>query len=255
MSSPIVYLCPPAPVSMSDWYYDIAGATHFWMRRRFEVLTRLGDNVFRRTKSAAEIGCGHGVLQRQVEDRYGISVAGFELNQFALEKNISRQSALYCYDIHQRRPEFEAKFDLIFLCDVLEHIEDERAFLESISYHLRPSGTIVINVPAHQAFYSEYDRAVGHFRRYTISRLRDPVEKSGLQIRNWTYWGLPMAPLLAARKLVVGMQKSESRVVDSGFNPPGGKLGNELLLLLTRLEWIPQKLAGTSLAALVEKPA
>ncbi|PWU07267.1 MAG: methyltransferase [Terriglobia bacterium] len=254
MASPILYLSPPAPVSMSDWYYDLASTEHFWVRRRFDVLTRLGDDVFRNARSAAEIGCGHGVLQRQVEDHYGIPVMGFELNKFALEKSISRLSPLCCYDIHQRCAEFKSKFDLIFLCDVLEHIPDEVAFLESVKYHLAPFGVLVINVPAFQMLYSQYDRTVGHFRRYTITALKERIEASGLRIRNWTYWGLPLAPLLLGRKLATGMRTTENQVVDSGFKPPGGSFGNKALRLLSRCEWIPQSLFGTSLTAFVEKP-
>jgi len=36
------------------------------------------------------------VCQREVEDYYGISVAGFDLNELALQKNVSRLSPLYC---------------------------------------------------------------------------------------------------------------------------------------------------------------
>lgn len=115
----------------------------------------------------------NGLLQRDIEDHYGKVVAGFELNQTALEKNVSRISPLYCYDIHQRNPEFRAHFDLLFLFDVLEHIEDESGFLQSIKFHLAESGTLLINVPAHQSLYSDYDRAAGHVRRYAAKQLSD----------------------------------------------------------------------------------
>src|SRR5262249_54240871 len=116
-SNRIIFLSPPAPVSMSDCYYDVVGLDHFFIRRRLDVLIRLGNSLFRSARNAAEVGCGAGVVQRQIEDRYGIPVTGIDLNQFALEKNISRLSKLYCYDIHQRLPEFREKFDIIFLCD------------------------------------------------------------------------------------------------------------------------------------------
>jgi hypothetical protein len=59
----IIYLTPPTPVSMGDWWFDIATAEHFWIRRRFDVLRRLADNVLRNSRSAAEIGCGNGLVQ------------------------------------------------------------------------------------------------------------------------------------------------------------------------------------------------
>jgi 2-polyprenyl-3-methyl-5-hydroxy-6-metoxy-1,4-benzoquinol methylase len=148
-SRAVAYLSDSMPVSMGDWWFEIATSDHFWIRRRFEVLRRLADSVVRNSSRAAEIGCGNGLLQRDIEDHYGISVAGFELNEVALQKNVSRLSPLYCYNIHQRNPEFRAKFDLLLLFDVLEHIEDESGFLQSVQFHLAESGTLLINVPAH----------------------------------------------------------------------------------------------------------
>ena len=58
-------------------------------------------------------------------------------------------------------------FDAILYVDVLEHIDDDRAELQRAAARLRPGGTIVVISPAHQQLYSEFDRRIGHFRRYT----------------------------------------------------------------------------------------
>jgi 2-polyprenyl-3-methyl-5-hydroxy-6-metoxy-1,4-benzoquinol methylase len=143
---PITYLSPPTPVSMGDWWFDIATEDHFWIRRRFDVMRRLADAVLRNSKSAAEIGCGHGLLQKKIEDCYGLSVTGFDLNEVALQKNVSRLSPLYCYDINQRNAEFGAHFDLLLLFDVLEHIEAENEFLQAVKFHLTDSANLLVNV-------------------------------------------------------------------------------------------------------------
>ncbi|HEY2011969.1 MAG TPA: class I SAM-dependent methyltransferase [Bryobacteraceae bacterium] len=247
----ITYLSPPAPVSMSEWYYGIANLEHFWVRRRFDVLRRLADPILRQAKHVAEIGCGNGVVQRNIEDTYGLSVAGFELIQLALEKSVSRRSPLYCYDIHQRHPEFREHFDVLVMFDVLEHIADESAFLESVKFHLAKSGTLLINVPAHQFLFSEYDRAAGHYRRYSMRSLTRVVEQNGFHIRAITYWGLPLAPLLLARKAITSMQRSEQQAYSSGFDP-GPRLVNRSLSLLARCEPLPQRWLGTSVMAVLE---
>jgi 2-polyprenyl-3-methyl-5-hydroxy-6-metoxy-1,4-benzoquinol methylase len=251
-SNRITFLSSPAPVSVDDTYYEKVGLDHFLARRRFDVLVRMIDSLFRSAQNAADIGCGTGLLQRQIEDHYRIPVTGIDLNEFALERNMSRVSPLYCYDIHDRSPEFRETFDLIFLGDVLEHIEDEFAFIESVKYHLAPNGALVVMVPAGQIFYSEFDRIVGHFRRYTFARLRELSRTTELQITNWTYWGLPVMPLLAARKVVAGVMKVE-KVVHSGLKPPGGTTANDFLFRLSQCEWIPHKLTGTSLLAILQK--
>jgi len=253
LSTPIVYLSRPAPVSMSDWYYGLGGLDHFWTRRRFDVLARIGGKLLSNAGPCADIGCGAGVLQRQIEDRYRLSVTGFELNEIALRNNMSRISPLYCYDIHQRDEKFAAKFDIVLLFDVLEHIKEDVPFLESVKYHMSETGVLVVNVPAHQILYSAYDRAAGHYRRYSIGQLKRVASLSGLTIRSWTYWGLPMVPLVATRKIFAATQKTEQEVYNSGFNPPGGRIGNQLLFRLAGCERIPQKFGGTSAMAILVK--
>jgi hypothetical protein len=235
------------PVNMGDWWFDVATNDHFWIRRRFEVAKLLADSVIRNCRHAAEIGCGNGLLQRDIEDYYGISVAGFELNEVALQKNVSRLGPLYCYNIHQRNPEFRARFDLLLLFDVLEHIEDESGFLESVKFHLAESGTLVINVPAHQSLYSDYDRAAGHIRRYSVEQLVKIAEQNGFKARAFTYWGFPLVPLLLLRK-AMRMERSNGK---AGFDARGPVM-NSLLSFLARFEPLPQKFLGTSVMAVLE---
>lgn len=251
-SGRITYLSPPAQVSMSDWYFDIAHLEHFWVRRRFDVMRRMADPIIRKSKAIGEVGCGNGMLQRCVEDHYHLPVAGFELHEGGLKKNVSRFSPLYCYDIHHRAPEFRSHFDLLLMCDVLEHIEDESAFLQSLRYHLTDNGTIIINVPALQYLFSKYDEEAGHYRRYSIARLQKVVEENGFKVRSITYWGLCLVPLLMARKVVVSMKRNEGGAYSTGFDP-GGRLSNKALGLLARCEPLPQRIQGTSVMAVVEK--
>jgi SAM-dependent methyltransferase len=243
----VTYLCSPLPVNMGDWWFDVATLDHFWIRRRFDVMQHLADREIRNSKRAAEIGCGNGLVQRDLELHYGISVAGFELNPIALEKSVSRIGPLYCYNIHQRDPQFRAHFDLIVLFDVLEHIEDESEFLQSVKFHLSDSGTLLINVPSHQALYSDYDRAAGHIRRYSIKQLTSVAEQNCLRVRGITYWGLPLLPLLLLRK-TMSLKRSDGR---AGFDSRGPIL-NRILSWLAQLEPLPQKFAGTSVMAVLE---
>ena len=118
----ITYLSTPTQVSMGDQWFDIASPDHFWVQRRFDVLHQLAGDLIGRAKSMAEFGCGHGLLQKQIEDCYGREVSGFDLNDFALRRNVSKRSRIYCYDVFKMHPQLREGFDTIFLFDVLEHI-------------------------------------------------------------------------------------------------------------------------------------
>lgn len=64
-----------------------------------------------------------------------------------------------------------ALYDSVVYIDVLEHIDDDHAELSRAARLLRPNGHLVVLCPAHQALYSEFDRAIGHYRRYDAKSL------------------------------------------------------------------------------------
>src|SRR5258708_17521088 len=130
-SRAIEYLSQPVAVSMAYRWFEIASLGHFWIRRRFAVLQRLAGHRISVARELGEIGCGHGLLQRQIEDAYRREVTGFDLNEGALRQSASRLSRVCCYDIFQRDPALHSRFDAILLFDVLEHISDESRFLQS----------------------------------------------------------------------------------------------------------------------------
>jgi SAM-dependent methyltransferase len=67
----------------------------------------------------------------------------------------------------------DALFDTILYIDVLEHIEKDADELLRASRHLRPGARLAVVAPAHPWLYTPFDRAIGHFRRYTRRSLSD----------------------------------------------------------------------------------
>lgn len=237
---------------MADCWFEISSIDHFWVRRRFDVLERLAGDLISSAREMAEIGCGHGLLQRQIEDRYERQVVGFDLNEYALKRNVSRRSPVVCYDIARADPALRSRFDVVFLFDVLEHIADADVFLEALLFHLAPNGKLVLNVPAGQWLYSQYDVAAGHVRRYSHHNLCATAARNGLRVRAWTYWGLPLMPALVLRKLWLRGKRDQGEAISFGFDARSMTI-NRLLGLTARFEMIPQKLLGTSLMAVLER--
>jgi SAM-dependent methyltransferase len=247
----IAYLSQPTEVSMADSWFDIAAIDHFWIRRRFEVFQRLAGRWISGAREMAEIGCGHGLLQRQIEEAYGREVTGFDLNDYALKQNVSQRSKVCCYDIFRRDETLRERFDVIFLFDVLEHIADENRFVKALMFHLAPKGKLFVNVPAGQWAYSPYDQAAGHVRRYSIGTLRETAERNHLEVQEWSYWGLPLIPILLLRKLWLMGKHDQSKIIMTGFDSRTPGI-NKTLGMLSRCEAIPQRLMGTSLMAVLQ---
>lgn len=57
-------------------------------------------------------------------------------------------------------------FDTICYFDVIEHIKNDRFELLQAFKKLKKNGHLIIIVPANQFLFSNYDRSVGHYRRY-----------------------------------------------------------------------------------------
>ncbi len=79
-----------------------------------------------------------------------------------------------------------SNFDSILYIDVLEHIEDDVGELRRASARLAPGGKLIVLSPAYNVLYSEFDKAIGHFRRYTGRTLRD-LKPDGMRLVSLRY--------------------------------------------------------------------
>jgi hypothetical protein len=108
--------------------------------------------------------------------------------------------------------------------------------------------------------HSAYDQAAGHVRRYSMRTLQGSAARNGLRIANWSYWGLPLVPMLLLRKLCLAGkrdlagEREKNQIITTGFSPRTKTL-NRLLSLLSNCERIPQGLLGTSIMAVLEVEA
>jgi len=73
------------------------------------------------------------------------------------------------------------KFDTILYIDVLEHIQKDREELQYAIELLNIGGHLVLLSPAHNFLSSNFDKAIGHLRRYNKKSIRNVAE--GLPLR------------------------------------------------------------------------
>lgn len=93
----------------------------------------------------------------------------------------------------------------VVLLDVIEHVEFPTRVLYHARQALKMDGVVIVTVPAYQWLYSDWDQALGHYRRYTKQALRDQAVSAGLtplRITHWNSFTLPAAMAVrTARKL------------------------------------------------------
>lgn len=85
-----------------------------------------------------------------------------------------------------RAVESGLQFDTILYADVLEHIADHRAEVARAAGLLTAGGRLIVVAPAYQFLFTEFDRAIGHYRRYSRTSLAD-LTPPGLQAEKSFY--------------------------------------------------------------------
>ncbi len=92
----------------------------------------------------------------------------------------------------------DSVFDLVCAFEVLEHFADDAEALERWVGRVRPGGHLLISVPAWQHLYSQWDRRVGHVRRYSPDDVEAAFRSSGVDPVWVRLYGWPLAHLLEA---------------------------------------------------------
>jgi len=94
-------------------------------------------------------------------------------------------------------------FDGAVMSNVLEHIEDDEGTLRELCAMVRPGGLVAVYSPAFELLMSDFDRSIGHVRRYRKPQLIRTFERAGFEIADARYVNFPgfFAWLLVSRLL------------------------------------------------------
>lgn len=81
----------------------------------------------------------------------------------------------------------ESSVQSVGVFDVIEHIPNEKQFIEEIHRLLKVGGMVFLTLPAYQSLWSHEDVFAGHCRRYTIKDIEEKLVNAGFQIRYSSY--------------------------------------------------------------------
>jgi ubiquinone/menaquinone biosynthesis C-methylase UbiE len=127
--------------------------------------------------------------------------------------------------------------DAVVILNVLEHIEDDQKALNEIYRILKPGGIVVIEVPAGPHLYDVYDKALMHFRRYTMGDLTTKIKKSGFNIKSKSHLGFLLYPGFAfvkkrnQRFLTHTIEEQRKMALKNSDDTSGNKLFHALMKL------------------------
>lgn len=137
----------------------------------------------REAQSVLEVGCGRGGFA--VRLARGRRYVGIEPDAVSAEVARARlERAGVAGDVRVGDISVVAAtdlFELVCAFEVIEHVEDDGAFLVDCARHVAPGGMLLLTTPAGESRFGIADEMVGHFRRYEPERLERLVAAAGLQ--------------------------------------------------------------------------
>lgn len=174
---------------------------HPWETARADAIERILKARQIRPNTILDFGCGDGFTGERLALRFG-STAMWGVDVHLSGADCERRSnpkACYANDVAALG---DRTFDLGLLCDVIEHVEDDRGLLGLVLSRVCVGGHLLVTVPSFQSLFSSHDLALRHFRRYSLSELERAVRQSGGELVGSGYLFGSLLPVRIVQKLL-----------------------------------------------------
>jgi SAM-dependent methyltransferase len=208
------------------------GPRHPWELSRARSVAHIAQRYAPSpVRSILDYGCGDGFTGKFLTERLGADqLVGFDVH---LDEERCRQFGagdprvlLLC----EEKSLPDRRFDLVLMCDVIEHVADDRGLVERVTRNfLSPDGRLVVTVPAFQKLFSSHDKKLRHFRRYNLSQLESVLVEAGLELIGSGYLFGSLLPVRALVRLVEAVRPPA--IVDQEIGLAGSKPAKLVSLL------------------------
>jgi SAM-dependent methyltransferase len=186
---------------------------HKWILDEFRAF--LGEKL-------VEVGAGSGSFSKLILEERPESLTVVEPSKMFEPLTATLSKMRYDTEITYHNSLFETVRDEIALSEpdsilyvnVLEHIEDDRKELAMVYDTLVKKGRCFVFVPALQSLYGDFDRKIGHFRRYRKADLEEKCRAVGFKVVKSKYFDMVgMLPWFVKYRLL-GSDSLESGAVE-----------------------------------------
>ena len=183
-----VWYGPKESISYPDEGAEFFGEIEddsFWFQHRNNCLVELVKQ-FPPQGPIFDIGGGNGTVSLSFE-KNGFSTVLVEPQINGVKKAKERGLKNLICSSFDKADFQDDSLPAIAVLDVVEHIQNDLEFLESLRQKLISGGYIYISVPAFEIIWTVKDEWNEHFRRYTVSSIKKVLKKAGLEVMFSTY--------------------------------------------------------------------
>ena len=168
--------------SFPDLYEKYKKVFLYYFNERLNRIKQFKPDI----KSLFDIGCGYGFWLEFCKDR-GIDIGGIDLS----EEAVSYAKTRLCLNTERSSLEdyeFNKNYDVIVVCDLLEHLYEPNAQLKKINRALSKTGILFIQIPNLLGFKLPPFHGFGlpyHIWQFDIRTLKKLLEKNDFEILRW----------------------------------------------------------------------
>lgn len=137
-----------------------------------------------------DVGCGVGSLSFYLASK-GMQVHGIDVASRAINLCKKVQKRIGYYNVTFTRTvldDTQEQNDILICGEILEHIDNDAAFVGMLSQKLKKKGYLFLSTPSKEnwwfglGLFSQFDTQVGHLRRYTKASLTKVLTANGFTI-------------------------------------------------------------------------
>jgi len=223
----------------SSWELKFFDAAKNWRKYQFKIISKYIQ------RNVLEVGPGTGNNLKYYKNKASI-ITLLEINKKlarSLKKKFYKNKKIKILNsnIHS----IKKKFDTIMYMDVLEHIKTDKKEIKKAINLLNPGGYLIIFVPAFQVLYSNFDRDIGHVRRYRKFFFFNLAKKYKIKLIELKYFD-SIGLIFAIINRLVGTNNQNN--VGLGI-----KIWNNFIFLSKFFDFILKNMFGKSLLCVLKK--
>lgn len=169
--------------------YKFIKENNFTYRHTISVL----KSSLNKKMNILDIGCGAGTVDFYLANK-GYNVTGIDISEKAISscnetKKYLGLKKVFFQQSYFPKDKIKGKYDFVIFSEVIEHLDEDEKALKEINKLLNPGGILFlstpsINAPLHKlGLTKQFDKDVGHVRRYSQERLQELLDKTGFNVK------------------------------------------------------------------------
>jgi ubiquinone/menaquinone biosynthesis C-methylase UbiE len=218
--------------------------SYWWfvgVRAMVASLLALGVNK-KNLGKVLDVGCGTGVLLDQLQT-CSEEVFGVDISQEALRYCSLRGHKKLLLSDASTMPFSSEYFDVITGIGIIEHLDDDHAFLVEMKRLLKPNGVMVLLTSSFPYLWSMHDTANEHKRRYYLRSLNRQINEIGFETIRFSHLNFFLFPLIApmlwSHRLLYGVEAEHpQRILPTPPRVINAVLTQLLIFEATLMRWL-----------------